>query len=72
MAFASSSSPTFSTRATTTIAVTTAENASIPALAESTPFRASDTPVSSETTTKMFSGTRNKEDSWTQPISKWS
>lgn len=40
------------------------ENPSMIALAVRTAYRAEDTPVSSDTTTNMFNGTRNREESW--------
>ena len=48
---------------TTTNAVTSAENANINELAERTAFRAEETPVIRDTTTKTLSGTRNSADS---------
>jgi hypothetical protein len=48
---------------TTTNAVMSAENANINELTERTAFRAEETPVMRDTTTKMFSGTRNSADS---------
>lgn len=53
-----------STFETTTKAVVSAENANINELAERTAFRADETPVMRDTTTKMFSGTRNNADSY--------
>lgn len=50
-------------RSTMTIAVIIDERANINALAVRTALRASETPVRSEMTTKMFNGTRNKEES---------
>jgi len=46
-----------------TMAVITDESVNINALAVRTALRASETPVRRETTTKMFSGTRKKEES---------
>jgi hypothetical protein len=50
-------------RSTMTMAVIIDERANINALAVRTALRASETPVRREMTTKMFSGTRNKEES---------
>lgn len=52
-----------STFGTTMNAVMSAENANINELAESTAFRADETPVIRDTTTKTFSGTRNSAES---------
>ena len=46
-----------------TMAVITDDRANINALAVRTALRASETPVRRETMTKMFRGTRNKEES---------
>ena len=53
----------WSTFGTTMNAVMSAENASINELAERTAFRAEETPVMRDATTKTFSGTRNSADS---------
>jgi len=50
-------------RSTMTTAVIIDEKANINALAVRTALRASETPVRREMTTKMFNGTRNKEES---------
>jgi hypothetical protein len=50
-------------RSTMTMAVIVDERANINALAVRTALRASETPVRREITTKMFNGTRNKEES---------
>ena len=55
-----------STLGITTNAVVRDEMASITAQVVSTASRAEDTPVSKDTTTNTFSGTRNKADSYVQ------
>ena len=50
-------------RSTMTMAVIIDERANINALAVRTALRASETPVRREMTTKIFNGTRNKEES---------
>ncbi len=52
-------------RGITTRAVVSDEMASTTAQVVSTASRADDTPVSSDTTTNMFSGTRNRAESYT-------
>ena len=52
-----------STFGTTMNAVISAENANINELAERTAFRAEETPVMRDATTKTFSGTRNSANS---------
>lgn len=54
-----------SIRLTTIKPVMRDENVSMSALAPRTAVRADETPVRRETTTKMFKGTRNKEESYT-------
>lgn len=41
-----------------------AEKPNMPELVAKTACRAEETPVTSDTTTKMFSGTRNNDESW--------
>ena len=51
-----------------TMAVIIDERANINALAVRTALRASETPVRREMTTKMLSGTRNNEESWSGAV----
>lgn len=60
-----------STLETTINAVMSAENVSISELAERTTFRADETPVMSDTTTKTLSGTRNRAESYKDKDNKY-